>query len=610
MTDISSIPLNKLVDSAENVRKAASADSALQELAASIAAHGLLQSLVVRKAKKGKFAVVAGGRRLSALRLLADAGKIEADYAVPCHVLDSGIDATEISLAENSVREPMHPADEFEAFRALVDNGMSEADVAARFGVTEAVVSRRLKLARVSPKVMAAYRSDELSLAQVMAFAVSDDHAAQERVFLNLHEWNSDPDTIRGILTEGEIAATDHRVQFVTLAAYEQAGGHVRRDLFTDGDEGVFILDPILLDRLVTEKLEAEADAVRTEGWKWVAVRPSFEYDEWSDYERRHEEPVPLSPEQEAEFNLPVLEQEKLSDLDDLNKGQLARFDEIELRIDELESGETYFPAEVLAMAGAVVYLDHDGEPGVRRGFIAPDDAIADLGTDDDADADADVGADDAANPAAGLPHSLTESLTAHRTAALAITLSEQPKVALAAVVHALALSAFYGSSGESCLKVFSTGVSLKLAEGSQARELLESAVEAWREDLPDSSDELFAWCLGQDAEILVDLLALCAALSVNAVQAKVDRPDCDRLVHAQALGEALSLDMATWFTPNASNFFGRLTKTGIVEALSEARDGAVAPSWLKAKKSDLASIAEREVANTGWLPAPLRRAA
>ena len=67
MTDISSIPLNKLVDSHDNVRKTADADGALQELAASIAAHGLLQSLVVRKSKKGKFAVVAGGQRLSAI---------------------------------------------------------------------------------------------------------------------------------------------------------------------------------------------------------------------------------------------------------------------------------------------------------------------------------------------------------------------------------------------------------------------------------------------------------------------------------------------------------------------------------------------------------------
>lgn len=613
MTDISSIPLNKLVDSPDNVRKTAGADSALQELAASIAAHGLLQSLVVRKGKKGKFAVVAGGRRLAALLLLADAGKIEADHAVPCQVLDGAADATEISLAENSVREPMHPADEFEAFRALVDGGMSETDVAARFGVTEAVVSRRLKLAHVSTKVMAAYRSDDLSLAQVMAFAVSDDHAAQERVFANLSEWNSDPDTIRGVLTDHEIAATDRRVQFVTLTVYEEAGGAVRRDLFTDGDDGVFILDPILLDRLVTEKLEAEASAVRAESWKWVAVRPSFEYSDWSEYDRRHEEPVPLQPEQEAEFNLLVMEQEKLSDLDDLSDEQQARFDEIEKRLEELESRETYFPPEVLAMAGAVVFLDHNGELGVRRGFIAPEDAAAEANADtgNDAGADADyVAGDAAATAAGGLPHSLVESLTAHRTAALAWTLSRQPGIALAAVVHALALDAFYGSAEDSCLEIFSKDVSLNLAEGSNARELLETATDTWREDLPGNPANLFAWCLEQSEDQLLDLLAHCAALTVNAVQAKIDRPDSERLVHAEALSQALELDMASWFTPTADNFFGRLTKDSIVESLSEARDGAVAPAWLKAKKADLASIAEREVANTSWLPVPLRRAA
>ena len=267
-------------------------------------------------------------------------------------------------------------------------------------------------------------------------------------------------------------------------------------------------------------------------------------------------------------------------------------------------------------MAGAVVYLDHDGELGVKRGFIAPVDAAAaaaaaDADADAGADGDADDGAGDAAATAAGnLPYRLVESLTAHRTAAMAVTLSQQPKVALVAVVHALALSAFYGSSSETCLKILAGHVSVKLAEGSPARSLLEIATETWREHLPGNSEDLFAWCLAQSQDRLLDLLAHCAALSVNAVQAKVARPDCDRLVHAEALAQALSLDMATWFTPNAANFFGRLTKTGIVEALTEARDGAVTPAWLKAKKAELATIAEREVANTGWLPAPLRRAA
>src|ERR1035437_1747519 len=134
MTDTTSIPLNKLVAWDGNVRKTAGADTALAELAASIAAHGLLQSLVVRKGKRDTYAVVAGGRRLAALQSLAESGRISADYAIPCHVIADDADATEISLAENAIREQMHPADQFEAFRDLIDKGIPADDIAARFG--------------------------------------------------------------------------------------------------------------------------------------------------------------------------------------------------------------------------------------------------------------------------------------------------------------------------------------------------------------------------------------------------------------------------------------------------------------------------------------------
>ena len=182
------IPLNRLTAWSGNVRKTG-ADTGLAELSASIAAHGLLQSLVVRKDKKGKYAVVAGRRRLLALASLAEAGTIASDAPVPCHVIAGDANATEISLAENAVREQMHPADEFDAFLALIETGMRPADIAARFGVTETVVQQRLKLARVSPVIIAAYRNDEIALAHVMAFAVTDDHAAQERVWDELGEW-------------------------------------------------------------------------------------------------------------------------------------------------------------------------------------------------------------------------------------------------------------------------------------------------------------------------------------------------------------------------------------------------------------------------------------
>jgi ParB family chromosome partitioning protein len=182
------IALNKLLAWEGNVRKT-DADKGIDELAASISAHGLLQSLVVRKDKRGKYAVVAGRRRLLALQSLAENGGVAETMPIPCQILDDDAGATEISLAENVQREAMHPADEFDAFRALIESGMPPADVAARFGVTETVVKQRLKLANVSPALITAYRKGKMTLQHVMAFAVTDDHEAQERVWRELPEW-------------------------------------------------------------------------------------------------------------------------------------------------------------------------------------------------------------------------------------------------------------------------------------------------------------------------------------------------------------------------------------------------------------------------------------
>jgi single stranded DNA-binding protein len=255
---IASIPLNKLVRWDGNVRKTNAADG-IEQLAANIAGVGLLQSLVVRKTNRGKYAIIAGRRRFRALSLLAEAGTIAPDAPVPCRIVPGAADPTEIGLSENVMRAPMHPADQFEAFRALIDDGSSPADIAARFGISETAVKQRLKLARVSPVVFEAYRAVDLDLEQVQAFAVSDDTQAQERIFKEVGS-NTHPSSIRRALTQGEIMATDKRVRFVTFAAYEEAGGAVRRDLLAEGDDGVFILDAELLDRLAREKLEAEAE--------------------------------------------------------------------------------------------------------------------------------------------------------------------------------------------------------------------------------------------------------------------------------------------------------------------------------------------------------------
>ena len=151
-----------------------------------------------------------------ALETLAkDGRKIEADMPVPCRMIDGDTDASEINLAENVMREAMHPADELKAFRDLTDKGLPAADIAARFGVTETVVAKRLKLANVSPLILKTYRQGDITLEHVMAFAISDDHAAQDHVLENLSQYNDEPSDIRAALTADEISATDKRVKFV-----------------------------------------------------------------------------------------------------------------------------------------------------------------------------------------------------------------------------------------------------------------------------------------------------------------------------------------------------------------------------------------------------------
>jgi ParB family chromosome partitioning protein len=602
MTDNITIPLNKLLAWEGNVRKT-DIDKGIDELAASITSHGLLQSLVVRKDKRGKYAVVAGRRRLLALESLADAGTIKADMDIPCHVLDDATDATEISLAENVQREQMHPADEFDAFRALIEGGMPPADVAARFGVTETVVQKRLKLAKVSPKLIAAYRKGEMTLQHVMAFTVTDDHEAQERVWNERADYDPDPADIRAALTEPEITASDRRVKFVTLKAYEKAGGTVRRDLFSEDDHGVFIDDVVLLELLAMKKLEKTATQIRKEGWKWVEIHPAFDHGEWAKCQRRHPEPLPLSPEQEAELEKLTAESDTLCAIvDELDEEQQSRLDKITERIDELEDPERVWPQETLAIAGAVVTLGSDGKADVRCGYIKPEDAPKKAKAKTVTEADGTVTKTDRSP----LPASLVESLTAHRSAALNAALLERPDVALASVVHVMALQVFYNERGDSVFQVTTKDAPLNRVEGSAAHRLIEAAREHWTGQLPGEPEGLLAWCLAQNGDTLRGLLTFCVAQTINAVMLKADRPNSDHMLEAACLAEALHLDMGAWFTPTAVNYFTRISKAGILAALREVK-GATAPAWETMKKPDLAALAEREIAGTGWLPELLR---
>lgn len=605
MTDIKNIPLNKLTVWTGNVRKVHN-KSGIEELAASIKAHGLQQNLVVRKDGK-KFAVVAGGRRLKALQLLAKAGDIPAGFEIPCNITEAE-NATELSLAENVMREDMHPADQFEAFRSLADGDMPVTDIAARFGCSEAHVSKLLKLARVSPKIIKAYRNGDLTLECVMAFTVSDDHEAQEKVLAEFNPERHDARDIRDSLTENDIAVTDKRVKFVTLKAYEKAGGKVKRDLFSEDDSGVYLEDPSQLEALVFEKLAKPAEAVKAQGWKWVQVAIDFGYEQSSQYKRIYAEPVPLTADEQKKLDSLQVEYAALDDNGDESEEASERMSELDKLISEIENRDGVWTPEQLVIAGAVVFIGHDGKVRVEHGFVKPEDmpkSAKKVQTAKAANGDAGDEAD-AEPQGTGLSAALVESLTGHRSAAVAASLLEQPDKALATVVYALVMDVFDHGHG-TVLELTGKVQSLKAVEGSAAFQKLEQARENWGQRIPGTPDHIWQWCLEQDQSVLLDLLAFCAACTVNAVQHKHERANSDRLEHAEKLGKAVSLDMKAWFSPTSDNYFGRVSRTLILEALVEARKKPMAPAWEKLKKAELSALAEREIAGTGWLPVVLR---
>ena len=609
------IPLSKLRPSTRNVRK--SGGTSIPELAASIARVGLLQNLNVVLAADGEhYEVVAGRRRLAALKLLVKRRKLAKDFEVPC-LLGSDAAARTVSLTENVQREAMHPADQFEAFADLVAEGRPIEDIAADFGVTSLVVQRRLKLANVSPRLLGDYRTGAVTLEQLMALAITDVHAAQEAAFYESPQWQRSPEALRDHLTHEEIdAGRDALAKFVGVEVYEQAGGAVRRDLFADEQNGIFLTDAALLESLTKERLMPVAEQVQAEGWGWVDVAPRATYADLHQFQRmrsKRREPGKAEAKRIAKLEA---QQRKLQDrLDDENEDMTdeqaqAMQDEMDSLGNELEAFErklVVYPPRGVATAGAVVSLDHMGGVIVHRGLLREEHAKALREHERDGHSADDEAEDGSGRQEAKLTISekLVKRLSAHRTAALQAEVARHPHVALVAVVHRLALrvihDAHYGSpinitaNPQDRLEQYAPDV----AEAPAAVGMRQVR-EAWGKRLPSDPDALFAELLAMPQQELLSLLAVCVGLTVTAIASREDQAP------AAALAQAVGLDMHAWWTPTAAGYFDHVSKAKTLEGLQAFAPGEVNRLG-KLKKAQISSEAERLAAGTGWLPAMFR---
>lgn len=616
------VPLSQLLPrrSKRNVRT--TPRQSIPELAASIARVGLLQNLIVILSADGEqYEVVAGDRRLTALKLLAKKKRIVADYDVPC-LLVADASARTVSLAENVQREAMHPADQFAAFAALVKEGRPIEDIAADFGVSPLVVQRRLKLANVSPRLLADYRAGAATLEQLMALTITDDHTAQEAAFYGAPEWQRSPSALRERLTEREITAAHPLVRFVGLDTYTTAGGGIRRDLFAEGDSGIYLTDAALLETLVRGKLDAQAEDVRAEGWAWVEAVPHMSYAERQEFQnaqRQRREPTAREARRIASLQNRLdkidAELEAAYDAEDEDKTEALepRREQVAEELQAIEEGLRDCALDVRAVAGAIVTLDREGEAVIHRGLLREAEAkalrtleklrqgfSAGEGPNDENDDEAGE-----APKTASLSDRLAQRLSTHRTAALQIEIARHPHIALAALVHGMVRTVLQDGYNRDGLPL---GVRLDVQdrlEGmasdvpeSPAAVALHTLQQVAGEALPEDSADLFAALEAKPQDELVRLLAVCVASTVDVVtlRASQHQPGAE-------LAHAVGLDMAAWWKPTAEGYFRHIAKPAILEAVNQYAPAHVT-RLSKLKKGDIASEAERLAHGTGWMPA------
>ena len=650
------IPFNKLVLSQSNVRRV-KAGVSIEELAEDIARRTLLQSLSVRPVldaegtETGMFEVPAGGRRYRALQHLVKQKRLAKTAPVPCVVRDPSVDicAEEDSLAENVHRASLHPLDQFRAFQALRQKGQSEEEIAAAFFVGVNVVKQRLRLAAVSEKLLDIYAEDGMSLEQLMAFTVTNDHARQEQVWESLQRsYSQEPYQIRRMLTERTVRASDRRALFVGLDAYEQAGGIVMRDLFQQ-DDGGWLENVGLLDALVAEKLKAEAEKIAAEGWKWIEVNVDFPFGHTHQLRELEGTPTDLTAEEQATIGALKTEYAKLEaeyeNADELPDDVDARLGEIETALAAFEDRPVSYDLTEITRAGVFVSIDSDGGLSVDRGYVRPEDeAPASANTDAETGSDGvaseggegstptiqraviTIGGqpeveDDEEDTIKPLPDRLMSELTAYRTLALRDAVANNPHVAMTALLHKLCLDTFQHSAAGTCLEasvrhVFFSIQPADLKDSSPAKAVAERH-KAWKADLPKDEAALWDRLAALDDASRAALLAHCVSFGVNALYEKGDRyggPGISvhgvqrRLVQAERLARAVGLDMveAGW-RPTVDNYLGRVTKPRILEAVREAKGEPSAQLIDHLKKADMAKEAERLLDGTGWLPEPLR---
>lgn len=638
------IPLNKLDESPNNVRK--TPNPAFEEqLSHDIEAHGLLKNLVVTKSKKrGRYEVIDGGCRLRAMRLIVERGTWKASQEVACKLMEgSDADASEISFAANFQHLNMTPAEECRAFLHFIKDDGDTAAVAKRFGVTQRFVEGRLRLANLAEPIFAALEAGEITLDIAKAFASTDQHEVQLRVYEETRNYyGMSADGIRRMIADGSIRGTDPMARLVGEDAYIAAGGRIERDLFSDAADDRWT-DIAIVHELAGAKMEAEAERLASElGLAWI--NPVAATGSWTARSELELYPVRLPPapiDDAAQARIDEIEQ-RLAEISDRFEGiggdepdeeAAARLEEEYRTLEDeqyrLANPERTLPDEWKGEVGRFLVLANDGSMVLESEYWS--EKPLRFETDENGDVtgggfvERPTRSDEYVKPTAaeatgpgGKPLSarLFDELAVQRRNILAASLLRDPGLALDYAIFALADHTYQDAGTTIRGGRPQDPVSGEIPKG-KAEELLAETFDAldksWRE--LREPEQRFTAFRALDDDTKAEWLAYAVATSLTA---KKDHSTAYNPMHA-LLGSILEIDPAGLWRPTSENFFDRVSKSACLAALEEVGGAELAGRYASSKKAELSAscqklfagetivephIAERAAA---WVPPAMR---
>jgi ParB family chromosome partitioning protein len=602
-------------------------DPEVLALKATIAAvGGLLHNLVVVAMPGGGYEVCAGGRRFAAVGLLIDEGIFLPTYAVPCFVIPAE-HAHHASLIENVARKAMHPADVYKSYARLRADGMTVDAIAAAHGADEKAVKKLLALGGVSPALMQLFRDDKIELAEMQALASVADHARQEAAWKAAKQgyWHR-PSKIRELLAETEMRGDSAAARYVTVAAYEKAGGLVRRDLFQND---AYLDNSEMVREMALAKMQRSklARAVGGEGWGWVECRVSFEQADrkrFGEIQRVHHEPDKAQEKQIAALEKKCADIEvkalALEQAEDCDEAELAKLEE-KLQgwrdaLGEIRRALYDFPADLRPLAGVVLYLDHNANLAVSRGLIRQEDreAVAALIRSTAKEAGGENVRVDMPPVKTRPVHSegLVNRLQAQRVIALQAEIIQRPNLALCLLIEQLLGEV--GDAMDRAYLVRSFDLSATSAahdlertdpdmEGSPAWDAVQREAALIMGGVPAERDAVLPWLLAQPQDENIKLLAALMSQTVYRVRYN----NAPQRIHLDRLAGLVGLDMAKWWTPTVRTYLGHVSKDRIAAVVAEAVSEGEAKPLLAMKKAEAAATAERLLAGKGWVPDLMR---